>query len=468
MKKSGVLNKTIPTIAAIIVLIAGIAIGVYLIKQQILFGPKGASQASPKNVTISNVADNRFTVSWITEVPTTGSVKWGESEKLNKSVKDHREELTGESQNYTTHYVNIENLRPLTKYFFKIQCGDKPYDNQGQPFQITTGPSLGTQPATDVIYGQVEKKDGSKAEGAIIYINMPNTAPVSGLVGKDGMWAKPLHTARTTDLNSYISYDIESSVLTIKASLGLGQKENATVSLTTKNDTPVPKIILGENKDYRAEQTLPASSPEIPTTPEKVSSPAPSPLSSSSMPESYFSSLTETESPQPASSNILNILNPGQDGEEVNTQRPQILGKGPPEKVLTIKIESPETYTGTVTIDEQGNWEFTPPADLQPGEHTVTASYIDESGQEQKITRQFVVLAAGESQLPAFEGTPSASLSPSATSYVPPRQTMPSTEGGVPASGVIAPTFIVFILGLGFFLVGLWLQFFPKRSHLEM
>lgn len=450
---------------------AGIAAGVYLVRKQQLFNIKAGPQTLPKNVTLTNVASDRFTVSWVTEASTYGFIQWGETEKLGKTVSDYRDQLSGETKSYTTHYVNVEGLSPSKKYFFKIGSGGTRnlYDDKGQPFQVTTGPILGTQPPTDIIYGQVTTYDKKPAEGVVVYITLANAVPVSALVGKDGMWAKPLHTTRTTDLSSYAPYDAASSVLTIKATLGLEANNNATVLVTTKNDTPVPTIVLGQDQDYRAAQVVPSPPSQLPPTimeQEPQASPSTQP---------GFSELTEATPSATPSAELL-ITNPAEDGEEVNTQRPQILGKGPPKKVLTIKIESPESYTGTVTIDEQGSWEYTPPESLETGEHTITASYIDENGEERTTTRRFVVLATGKSQLPAFEPPSESTLSaspgtspiptatPSAIPSPPPRVSMPSTQEGVPKSGNIGPTFALFIFGLLFLVVGLGLQLFFKKS----
>jgi hypothetical protein len=464
--EKGILQKTIPTILGIIILIVGVGVGIYLVGRQQLFGLKAGPEITPQNVTISNVGETGFTVSWVTQTATTGFVRLGETEKLDKTVNDYRDQLTGENKTYTTHYINIENLKASTKYFFKVGSGSSNnlYDNVGRPFEITTGPALGTQPTTDIIYGRVLDATKQPAEGAIVYLSLANAAPISALVGKDGMWAKPLHTARTTDLNSYITYDVATSVLTIKATLGLGQSDNAQVLVTTKNDTPVPNVILGQDQDYRAEEEAPTASPGLPTTPQ--SSPAsqfpiqPTPASESAQPpQENFSSLADLEATPSATNSALLITAPSQ-GEEVNTLKPQVIGKGPKGKVLTIRIESPQAYTGTTTIDQTGNWTFTAPNDLSAGTHTVTASYVDENGTTQSVSQQFVVLAEGASQLPAFEASPSGSTSPSGI----PRVSMPSTEGGVPRSGVVGPTFIVFLSGLGFLILGFWLQFFSKRD----
>ena len=152
--------------------------------------------------------------------------------------------------------------------------------------------------------------------------------------------------------------------------------------------------------------------------------------------------------------NQVTIENPAEDGEEINTTLPEITGKGPAAKVLTIRIESPETYTSTVTVDGDGQWNFTPPEDLTPGDHTVFVSYVDDEGTTKTISRNFVVLAAGQSELPALTATPSATQAPSPIPSPSTRGTIPSTESGVPTTGTVIPTFMVFIAGLLLLILG--------------
>ena len=144
--------------------------------------------------------------------------------------------------------------------------------------------------------------------------------------------------------------------------------------------------------------------------------------------------------------------------ETINTQQPEIIGRGPIGKELQITIESSQAYTDTITVDENGDWDWTPPEDLEPGDHTITITYQDDEGLLQTLSQTFTVLAAGSSQLPSFSATPSGeaspsstptpTLSPSPTPTLSARTALPSTEGGVPTSGYLTPTFLVFIMGL--------------------
>ena len=179
---------------------------------------------------------------------------------------------------------------------------------------------------------------------------------------------------------------------------------------------------------------------------------------------------TPTPTPTPsASSETVTLLNPQKDGEQINTVKPEFFGEGPAGTVVTIKIESDPITTGSTTVNEQGEWRFTPPADLAPGKHTISLSFINASGQTENIVRSFVVLAAGESDLPALTSTPSASLeptpspspeesaSPSPSPEAPARVALPTQEEPMPRTGTPWPTIILGVGGVVLVVLGILL-----------
>ena len=456
--KKPVLGKSIPTILGLLLLIAAIGGGYYLISKNKILPAKSNPETIPQNITISNISSNGFTVSWLTNASSIGTVTVGEEKnKLNETFLDYRDKISGDSNKHVTHFVNIENLKPQTTYFFSINPSDKA--SQKEPLFITTGPALGSQPLTDIIYGKVVNKNQQPISGAIIYIELTNASPISALTSDDGMWAESLHIVRTIDLTSYAPYDAESSILTIKAVSSTQIENQSTIKITAKNDTPVPTIVLGENKDYLTNS---------PKTPEQFTVDQEN-QSATNSGETYFSDIVDMDATPSAFPEEFAITNPQKDGEKINTVKPQILGKGPPQKTITVEIQSPKIYNGTAVADSNGNWEFTPPENLLPGDHTVTASYTDENGQQQQVVRQFLVMAEGEVDLPSLESTPSASATPSALPSPSPfsRESMPSTESGMPPSGSITPTLLVLIFGIFFTIIGFCLRLLPQKTFNE-
>jgi hypothetical protein len=453
-------KKRIPTIIGIVILILGIIGGVVLVQKGGVWFLKAEPEAVPQEIRVTNIADTSFTVSWITKEEVLGFVKYGPNLSLGNTVGDERDMFSDERYPYFVHHVKVENLAPKTKYYFKIGSGTRLYDNNGQLYEITTAPHLGTPPAADTVYGTILKTDGSAAEGVIVYLSLANSTPLSALTRSGGNWAIPLGVARTANLTAYVTYDLDASVEEVFVQGG--NMGAATAIVTTRNDSPVPSITLGRSYDFR----------EVASGDQTAVTPPPS--------GDRFS--TGNLTPPPDGEKVLKIINPEED-EEVATQRPEVLGEGPVGRKLQISIESPEVLTDEITIGEDGNWAWTPPSDLSPGEHIL--SVVLEDGT--KLVRSFVVLAAGEDNTPAFTATPSGeitgtptpspttsptpsvtpsvTLTPTPTSTSTPtptaaaRESMPATEEGVPEPGFLTPTALFVVLGSVLILSGLFFNF---------
>lgn len=446
--------RRIPTLIGLFILIAGLVAGVVLIRQGPTWLLRAGPQLTPQQVKVTNVSDDSFTVSWTTDAETPGFVKCGTGPDLTLTVVDDRDQLSGTTDSFSNHHVTLKNLNPSTDYFFKVGSGGQLFDNNGQPYQVKTGPAIQSPtPANDVAYGTIISQDSSSVSGVIVYLALANTTPLSTLTKSSGSWVIPLNLARSTDLASYATYDREASIEEIF--IQGGQLGTATAVTTTKNDSPVPAITLGQSFDFRKIVTTGQLESEPTSQPASESAEEATDEGQATSSASRFNLQEATSSPTLVE---LAIINPEQ-GESLNNLKPEFLGTGPTGKVLRITVQSPGTYSGTIVVDAQGDWQWTPPADLEPGEHTVTINYTDENDQEHTASRTFTVLAAGESELPAFTATPSGeatlsptpTTSPTVTPTTPPTSTraaMPSTDEGVPTPGILIPTFLIFIMGL--------------------
>jgi len=447
--------RRLPTIVGLLLVLVAIAGGVVLIKKGPNLFLRAAPELTPTQIKITNVNDTSFTISWITDEATSGFIKYGLNKNPNFTAADDRDQLSGNTESFLAHHVAVKNLKPNTIYFFKIGSGGKIFDNNGQAYQVKTASTISSSPPpNDVAYGTVVDQNNNPVEGAIVYLSLANANPASSLTKSSGSWVIPLNLIRSADLSTHATYDKDASIeeIFIQAST----TGTATVVATTKNDSPMPKITLGQNFDFReiVEEKTTILEKEQETQPETT-------------PTSKFSLEEATPSEK------LTIINP-KEQEEINTQKPQFLGTGPVGKTLTITVESPATYSGVVSTDQNGNWEWTPPENLESGEHTITVSYTDNDGKEQKVSKTFLVLAADSSSMPAMtaspsgETSPSAEVSPTATPTISStdsgRTSMPSTESGVPTSGYLTPTFLIFIMGISFIFMGLFLRRFDGRS----
>ena len=428
----------IPTILGILILLVSLGVGVWLVKsERLALFPKAAAEFTPKQVRVTGVTETGFTVSWVTDEATVGLVKIGKTaDKLDQVWGDDRDQKSGTVGSSETHYVTVKNVQPATNYWFVFGSGPGRvmYDNQGQPYQVTTAGVVATKPLADAAYGTVVDAAGRPAGGAIVYVQLPGAVPLSSLVQDNGNWAVALATARTSDLKSYATYDAQTT--NIEILVQAGSRGSATATIQTGNDAPVPAITLGKNFDFRVAQTSETASATV------------------SQPVATESSKFSVASP--VATATVTLVNPAQDNAVVTATQPAFKGRGPAGEKLTVTVNSPTTYTGTVTVKPDGSWDWTPPAGLTPGTHTITIGFLDDQGVTQTLKRTFVVAAAG----PAVGGLPSftASSSATATPTAIPRVSLPSTASGVPTSGVATPTLIMLMLGGGILTLGVFWQ----------
>ncbi len=191
-------------ILSIVLLIVGLIIGVYLVLQQTnLFSKAGISDI-PKEVKISNISDNSFTVSWVTEEAVPGFVVFGQGESLDKTSLDDRD--SGGRNSRLTHHVTLKDLTPATVYSFKIGSGTDVYDNQGKLYTQTTAPVVfDAPPLPEPLLGKVETADGKVPAEALVYVNMERSTVLSSFIREDGNFLLTLNNARIADLSSYVT-----------------------------------------------------------------------------------------------------------------------------------------------------------------------------------------------------------------------------------------------------------------------
>lgn len=456
------LSRRFPTILGIVLLLSIVAAGWYYVSEK---SSNISTETTPIKVRITNVADNKFAVSWTTHIPTTGTVEYGPvGETLSEIAYDDRD-LAGSSAEYTTHHVTIAELQPDTPYAFRIISHGHRYDNEGSPYSVVTGPTIPETPQAKSFYGDIQ--DSDILPGSIVYLALPGAAPVSTLVTASNNYSFSISTIRTADLTQYLDYDSEATIANVTVESG---SVETNVIVTTANSEPVPTIILGQNVDYRSTTIPPVAQvePELPT------SSSPTPVPSAGQTPGIFN-VEPLASSLPQSNGDVELINPARDGETIATQRPEFRGIGPDSTVISITVHSITPYAGNIVVDDDGTWSWTPPADLEPGPHTITIAYIDEGGVEQTLRRTFTVSPALAAEGdPAFVATPSGSqasprpsasasprvspsplrsTSPSAsvTSHLSPspsaRAVIPSTESGVPVTGILTPTLLTAALG---------------------
>lgn len=128
--------KTFITLGILAVAAFGVAKGGQY-AYNVYVGAEGEEQ--PKQVNVDTVSSNMAEVSWITDKETYGFVEYGSTSALGLVAQ------SANGEKATNHSVELKNLLPNTKYYFKIGSGEKTYGNgeSGEPYNFVTEPSSG-------------------------------------------------------------------------------------------------------------------------------------------------------------------------------------------------------------------------------------------------------------------------------------------------------------------------------------
>jgi hypothetical protein len=434
-------NK-IPTILGIIILLAGTFAGVFFLQVNQVFKIGASPTVTPKDVRIGNISDTSATISWTTEGKTADFVSYGDTQSVGN--------IENESQNnekFINHSITLSGLKAVTNYYYKINSEGTNFDNNGLPWQFTTGPALSANQTTTPVSGLVISASGQPSGRAIVYI-MVNGYLLSTLTSNSGSFVLQLGQVRTSDLSAYAAIDPAQTDLQISVSAEDG--ESASAQIFPQSANPVPTLVLGQTQDYRNLQPLnPGQNPNANLN-----------LPANATAESKLNVSTISAAPS-SGSVILESLN---EGETVTSTQPQFFGKGPGGENITITVHSEAAVSGSVKIPTNGSWSWSPPTNLASGAHSITISWVDSSGITQTLTRDFIV-QAGEA--PAFVASPSGTT-PTPTPVVSPTPTTipvaistatptpiptliatpTATARPVPVTGNLTPTLLLSIMGI--------------------
>lgn len=393
----------IPTILGLVIITVSLVATVFLFKNIQGFLSRAAPDLIPAGVKITNLSSVGFTVSWMTETKTSGSVAFGE-EKAEKTAFDDRDQTSSETGEFQTHSVSIRYLKPETKYLFTIISGGKSFDNNGETYQVSTlAQTQGLDSSAQPAYGSVLKNDGAPAVDALVYLNLANGFSYSSLVKATGNWL-------ITFTGNAPSVPDEKIDLLVADPGGTSR-----VITTADKLSPVPPITLGKTYDLR-------------NAPETGGFNAP-----------------------PATQPSPNLITPAS-GAAIPADRPVFSGTGVPGQTVTIEVNSPTPVSANVVVDSFGNWSWTPPSGLSTGEHTVKVQTTDKDGKLLEFVKTFLVLASGSSVVEA--ATPSATATPSVQPKPTIKPEATATPSTAPASGNLTPTFFLLLLSMILIVLG--------------
>ena len=441
MKKK---NK-IPTLIGIVILLAGTFLGVFFLQKSQVFKVGADATEMPKDIRTSNLTDTSATISWVTEGATTNFINLGESQQNLGTIENESDT----NQKFITHSITLTGLNPVTTYYYEINSEGNTYDNNGLPWQFTTGPQISINQSSTPISGSVITASGQPSKRAIVYITIDGYI-LSTLTSDAGNFVLQLSSARSSDLKNSVQIDNTKTLLNISVQAENGETSGAQIFPQSAN--PIPPLVLGQVKDYRS--LKPSQSGDNPNV--DLNLPA------NATEESKFDVSSGSGTIKPTSV----ILESVTEGEIITTDVPQFFGKGPAGETITVTVHSEELPAQTIKIPKNGSWSYAPSTQLSEGPHSITVSWIDASGITRFLTRNFIVQAG---EVPAFVSTPSASTpTPSATPRVSPTPTLratptitptatatssatpkaSSTPKPIPVTGDLTPTLLLSIMGV--------------------
>jgi hypothetical protein len=394
------MQKRLPTIIALVVILLGTAAGIFLIQRYRPLVSRANPTLTPAQIEVTNIQTNSFTVSWTTTNATSGFLNYGDTSEVPLTAKDPRDTTLGEGK-YQTHWIPISGLDPLRTYYFIINSGGQKFDNSDSPYQITTAPHIDQAQEPDLAHGKIFNSQNQPITGALIYLRSPQIfSPQSALTDQQGQWSINLSSARSPDLSQYANYHLQTQELSFSVR---GPDQLTALALTTTgNDSPVPDIKIGQNLSYDWRSLPPQDTNDSQET--KLTS--------------QFDFFLPAQALEPGSGNLA-LFNPQQ---------------AAPNATVTITID-PGIDQASTTTDQRGNWLWSPTTPLTAGIHTLTLTSQDNQGQPTTLTQSFTILA--EDDLPAFTSSPGASLTPSPPT---PTLSLPTTTITPELTPTLAPT----------------------------
>lgn len=261
----------IPTVLGLGVLILALGAGIVLINLH--QKPQVSSDVSvPKNIEVVNISDTEAAIIWQTDKPTSGFVSFGESQALGEVQNDTRDK--DNILPHSVHFVTLKDLKEDFTYYFKVRSGPYFYPDKPLSFKSAKSLSEDTKKAAQVVnkplIGVVLNPDLSPADEALVLLKIEGAQTLASVTSKTGNFI--LSTAYLYKTNLSEGFILSQKITAI---LNIIKDNSATqIKITLPSDTPLPRIIVGQNADLT----------QIATSSSKIASPSASPSPKQSNP----------------------------------------------------------------------------------------------------------------------------------------------------------------------------------------
>lgn len=331
-------------------------------------GPSKASLKVAKRVEMVNLSPTQVSIFWQTDKKESGWVLYGEAEnKENKIILDEKDlNNIGEKKGkYITHLATLKELIPGKKYFFKIVTDNNEIIIQpnGKSFSfITPQKNLSNIQNTSPAFGKVLQSNSiSPLINSYIILSVKNSYPLLTQIKSegDGSWLIPLNQIYSKDSQNILTIsDKDRIIIEVVTSDG----EGLTITTIKSKVSPLPQtIVFSKDRNFSFVEE-----------------------------DNVLSAFTNSTSA------IVNgkteILYP-KEGSLIPGNIPLIKGITTPSTKLEITVNSKKTYSSITTSDNEGNWSYLLPENLELGPHTIVVKTKDKEGKEVLVTRKFTIIA---------------------------------------------------------------------------
>lgn len=242
----------IPTLLGLGVLILGLVAGIFLVTTSQILKSQAGQSATPKNVTVTNIAAEHVSIYWQTEQPAPGFVQAGPSATLGLTFVDDRD--TKAPAPHKIHFVTLTNLTPDTTYHYKINSGSETYP-KSETLTFKTAPSV-TQGNLQPVIGSVISPELQPVSEAIVTLEIPGAQTLSAVTKVAGNFVLPLSEIYNRQLTE--GFQIEKA--NINAQLTVTDFINQSkITLELPMAGTLPPVTLGKDLDLSQKPASPAA-----------------------------------------------------------------------------------------------------------------------------------------------------------------------------------------------------------------
>lgn len=195
---------------ALAIIVLGLPLLVFATYKIVQIVSNASADTHPRNVVLSNLTPSSITISWTTDSQVVGYIIPVQGGKRKSQVLDSRD-----SKKRYTHYVELTELEPDTKYDFIIKSGSDEYTQEdGKNFTFKTAPISSEQVTPNAVYGRVS---ADVANDTIVYVLTKDKSsyPSSDKVPKNGGWSVDISGIRKISDNSITKIENSTDLVVI-------------------------------------------------------------------------------------------------------------------------------------------------------------------------------------------------------------------------------------------------------------